>query len=131
MLFYKRPYPIFKDKLLVIKKYIDKHLNKGFIYFNISLAATAIFLTKKLRGGIQFYINYRGLNTIIIKNWYPIPLIYKTLSGLVKLKSILSLILLPPLTISKYGKVINKKLYLYHAVANLNTLLYPLVYIMA
>ena len=52
MLFYKRFYLIFKDKLLVIKKYINKHLNKGFIYFNIFLIATPIFLIKKLGGGI-------------------------------------------------------------------------------
>ena len=52
MLFYKRPYLISKDKLLIIKKYINKHLNKGFIYFNISLVATPIFLAKKLGGGI-------------------------------------------------------------------------------
>ena len=68
MLFYKRPYPISKDKLLVVKKYINKDLNKGFIYFSIFLTATPILLTKKPGGGIQFYINYRGLNTIIIKN---------------------------------------------------------------
>ena len=59
---------MFKDKLLVIKKYIDKYLNKGFIYFSISLAAAPILLAKKLGGGIQFYINYKGLNAIIIKN---------------------------------------------------------------
>ena len=52
MIFYKRPYLISKDKLLIIKKYINKYLNKGFIYPNISLAATPILLTKKLRGGI-------------------------------------------------------------------------------
>ena len=68
MLFYKKPYPISKDKLLVIKKYINKHFNKGFIYFSIFLAATLILLAKKPGGGIQFYINYKGLNTIIIKN---------------------------------------------------------------
>ena len=68
MLLYKRPYLISKNELLVIKKYINKHLNKGFICLNISLAAAPIFLTKKLGGGIQFYINYRGLNTITIKN---------------------------------------------------------------
>ena len=67
MLFYKRPYPISKGKLLVIKKYINKYLNKGFIYFSISLVAAPILFTKKLGGGIQFYINYKGLNTIIIK----------------------------------------------------------------
>ena len=65
---YKRPYLIFKDKFLVIKKYINKHFNKGFIYPSIFLAATPILFTKKLAGGIQFYINYKGLNTIIIKN---------------------------------------------------------------
>ena len=68
MLFYKRPYPISKNELLVIKKYINKYLNKGFIHPSISLAAAPIFLTKKPGGGIQFYINYRGLNAIIIKN---------------------------------------------------------------
>ena len=52
MLFYKRLYLIFKDKLLVIKKYINKHLNKRFIYFNISLVAAPILLAKKLKGGI-------------------------------------------------------------------------------
>ena len=52
MLFYKRPYPISKDKLLVVKKYIDEHLDKGFIYFSIFLVATPIFLARKLGGGI-------------------------------------------------------------------------------
>jgi hypothetical protein len=65
---YKRPYLIFKDELLVVKKYISKYFNKGFIHPNISLATAPIFFTKKLGGGIQFYINYRELNTIIIKN---------------------------------------------------------------
>ena len=66
--FYKRPYLILKNKLLIIKKYINKYLNKGFIYFNILLIAAPIFFIKKLEKGIQFYINYKGLNTIIIKN---------------------------------------------------------------
>ena len=57
-----------KDKLLVIKKYINKYLNKGFIYFSIFLVAAFILFIKKLGGGIQFCINYKGLNTIIIKN---------------------------------------------------------------
>jgi hypothetical protein len=68
MLLYKRPYLIFKDELLVIKKYINKYFNKGFIYPSISLVAAPIFLTKKLEGGISFYINYRGLNATTIKN---------------------------------------------------------------
>jgi hypothetical protein len=82
MLFYKRPYLIFKDELLVIKKYINKYFDKGFIYFSISLVAIPILLTKKPGEGIQFYINYRGLNAIIIKNRYPVLLIYKTFERL-------------------------------------------------
>ena len=52
MLPYKRPYLILKDKLLVIKKYINKHLNKGFIRPSILLVATPILLAKKLKRGI-------------------------------------------------------------------------------
>jgi len=55
----------------------------------------------------------------------------RLLSGLAKLKSILSLTLLPPLTAFKYGKVINRKPHLYRALASLNIPLYPLAYIMA
>ena len=52
MLPYKRPYLILKDKLLVIKKYINEHLNKGFIRPSILPIAIPILLTKKLEGGI-------------------------------------------------------------------------------
>ena len=52
MLFYKRPYPISKDELLVIKKNINEYFNKGFICLSIFLAAAPIFLAKKLGGGI-------------------------------------------------------------------------------
>ena len=75
---YKRPYPMSKNKLLVIKKYIDKHFNKGFICPSMSPTAALIFLAKKLGRGIQFYIDYRGLNTITIKNQYPVLLIRET-----------------------------------------------------
>ena len=82
MLFYKRPYLISKDELLVVKKYINKYFNKRFIYSSIFLAAAPIFLTKKPGGGIRFCINYRGLNTIIIKNRYPVLLICETFEWL-------------------------------------------------
>jgi len=68
MLPYKRPYLILRDELLAMKKYINKHLNKGFIHPSMSLTAAPILLAKKLGGGIQFCINYKGLNAITIKN---------------------------------------------------------------
>jgi hypothetical protein len=52
MLPYKRPYLMSKDKLLVVKKYINKYLNKGFICSSISLIAAPILLAKKPGGGI-------------------------------------------------------------------------------
>jgi len=52
MLPYKRPYLILKDELLVIKKYINKYLDKGFIRPSILLAAAPILLAKKLEEGI-------------------------------------------------------------------------------
>ncbi|OCK96668.1 uncharacterized protein K441DRAFT_482912, partial [Cenococcum geophilum 1.58] len=77
---YKRPYLIFKDKLLVIKKYINEHLNKGFIYPSIFLVTTPILLIKKLGGGLYFYINYYKLNNITRKDRYPLPLLNKILA---------------------------------------------------
>ena len=41
-----------KDEFLVVKKYINKHFNKGFIRSSIFSAAAPIFFTKKLGGGI-------------------------------------------------------------------------------
>jgi len=55
----------------------------------------------------------------------------RLLNSLAKPKSILSLISLPPLTASKYGKVINRKPHLHYTLANLNILLCPLAYITA
>jgi len=41
-----------KDKLLVIKKYINEYLNKGFIRPSMLLVTAPILLAKKLRGYI-------------------------------------------------------------------------------
>jgi len=41
-----------KDKLLAIKKYINKHFDKGFISLSMSPAAALILFTKKPRGGL-------------------------------------------------------------------------------
>jgi len=57
-------------------------LDKGFIRESTLLAAAPLLLTTKPSGGIRIYHNYRGLNTVTIKNWYPLPLIRKTLNAL-------------------------------------------------
>jgi hypothetical protein len=52
MRLYKRLYLIFKVEFLVVRKYINKYLNKGFICLSISLINASILLIKKLGGGI-------------------------------------------------------------------------------
>ncbi len=41
-----------KDELLVVKKYINKYFNKGFISSSLLPIAAPILLVKKLGGGI-------------------------------------------------------------------------------
>ena len=65
-----------------MKKYIDKHLRKGFIRSGLSAAAVLVLLIRKLESGLKFCIDYRALNIITVKNRYPIPLINKTLCKL-------------------------------------------------
>ena len=47
MPFYKKPYPMSKDKFLAVKKYINKHFDKGFICYNMIPTAASILFAKK------------------------------------------------------------------------------------
>ena len=75
-----------QDKLRVIKKYLKDNLLKSWIYASRSPAATLVLLVKKPGDSIQFYVNYRGLNDITIKNRYPLLLIRETLDRLSQAK---------------------------------------------
>ena len=67
-------------------KYIKEHLSKGYIRRSNSNLTSPIILVKKLGGGLRFYVEYRALNAIIIKNRYPIPRMKDILSRLSKAK---------------------------------------------
>ena len=77
---------LFRSKLRCIKKWINEILDKGFIRESTSPAAVLLLLAAKPGGGIQIYHNYRGLNTVTIKNRYPLPLVRKTLNALYSAK---------------------------------------------
>jgi hypothetical protein len=68
-------YNISEDELLVLCKFLEKNLSKGFIRASLSPIVSLVLFAKKPSGGLRFYIDYRALNTIIIKNHYPLPLI--------------------------------------------------------
>ena len=81
-LFVRNYRPLSDQKTAAMKKYIDKHLGKDFIRPSSSVAASPILLVRKPGGGLHFYIDYRALNAVTIKNKYPIPLILETLGKL-------------------------------------------------
>jgi hypothetical protein len=69
-----------ENKLLVLRKFLEKNLSKGFIRANLSPAVSLVLFAKKPSGRFCFYVDYRALNTIIIKNRYFLPLIQETLA---------------------------------------------------
>jgi hypothetical protein len=72
--------------LLVLRKTLTKLLDKDFIQASNSPAAALVLMVKKLGGGIRFCVNYRGLNNITRKDYYPLLLFTKTLRNVAKAK---------------------------------------------
>lgn len=56
------------QKTAAIKKYINEHLKKSFIWPSFSAAVLPILLVRKLNRGLQFCINYWALNAVTVKN---------------------------------------------------------------
>jgi hypothetical protein len=79
-------YNMSRDELLVLRKYLDENLIKGFIRASKSPVASPVIFVRKPGGGLRFCVDYRGLNAVTIKNRYPIPLIQETLQRLSKAK---------------------------------------------
>jgi hypothetical protein len=73
-------YNMLENELLVLRKFLEKNLSKSFIRASLSLVASPVLFAKKPNGGLRFCMNYRALNTIIIKNRYSLLLIQETLA---------------------------------------------------
>jgi hypothetical protein len=69
-------------ELKVLKEYIDEMKEKGFIRESKSPAGAPIFFTKKSDGSLRPCIDYRDLNSMTIKDRYPLPLISNLLDQL-------------------------------------------------
>ncbi len=85
-LFLSYLYSIFRDKLLILKKYLEEHLKKNFIKINFSPISSLILFIKKLNRELRLYIDYRALNALSIKNQYPLSFIRETLDKLAQIK---------------------------------------------
>ncbi|KJZ68287.1 hypothetical protein HIM_12322 [Hirsutella minnesotensis 3608] len=83
----KRPpfgplYEMSRDELLVLRKTLTDHLDKGWIRASSSPASAPVLFARKPGGGLRFCVDYRGLNAITKNDRYPLPLIRETLRNL-------------------------------------------------
>ena len=69
-------------KLETLKTYIKTYLNIGFIWPSKSPAGAPILFNKKLDGNLWLYVDYPGLNNLMIKNQYLLLLIDEKLDRL-------------------------------------------------
>ena len=83
------PYGIIYSLKLVeletLKIYIETNLANRFIRLSKLPVGTSIFFDQKLDRSFWLYVNYRGLNNLIIKNCHPLSLIGKLLDKLGKI----------------------------------------------
>ena len=75
-------YSLSESELKVLRAYIEKHLANGFIRPSKSPAGAPILFVKKKDGSLRLCVDYRGLNSLTIKNRYPLPLIGESLDRL-------------------------------------------------
>ena len=75
-------YPLSTLKLQVLREYLHDNLVKGFIQHSTSSTGTPILFVKKKDGSLQLCVDYRRLNLLTKKNWYPLPLIGEALDWL-------------------------------------------------
>ena len=73
-------YNLSQVELEMLKTYIETNLANGFIWPSKSPARALILFDRKPDRSLRFYINYWGLNNIMIKNQYPPLLIGKFLN---------------------------------------------------
>ena len=78
-------------ELKTLETYIKTNLGNGFIKASKLLASVLILFVRKLNGSFCLCINYQGFNNLIIKNWYPLPLIEESLDYLGQAKKFIQL----------------------------------------
>jgi len=79
-------YDMSQNELRILKKYLKNNLIKDFIQVSSFLAISSILFVKKPSEELRFYVNYRSLNVMTVKNRYSLLLIQETLDRLTKIK---------------------------------------------
>ena len=85
-LLFKKIYELFRNQILMMKKYINDMLNKKFIRFNHFEYVVSIFIVKKFEKKLRICVNYKIFNVLIIKNRNVFLLINDILTKLCNVK---------------------------------------------
>lgn len=75
-LFYSLIYRLRLIKLQILKTYTRADLAISFIRYIKSFAVVLVLFIQKKDNSLCLYVNYLGLNNLIIKNQYLLPFIY-------------------------------------------------------
>ena len=83
----KRPpfgpiYPLSEPEAAALRQFLDENLPKGFISESSSPAGAPVLFVRKKDGSLRMCVDYRGLNTVTVRNRYPLPLINQLLDRL-------------------------------------------------
>ena len=81
-------------ELETLKVYIETNLANGYIGPSKSPASASIVFDQKSDNFLWLCVNYQGLNNLIIKNWYLLLLIGKSLDRLGRAKQFTQLVLI-------------------------------------
>jgi hypothetical protein len=76
-------YNLSRNKLGVLKDYLESALIKRWIHLSKSSTGALILFMLKKEEGLKLCVNYKGLNNLIKKNRYSLPLINETLDRLI------------------------------------------------
>ena len=67
-------YSLSQKELEVLQEYLEKMILQGKLQPSKSPAGSPILFVSKPNGELRLCMDYRGLNDVTIKNWYPLPL---------------------------------------------------------
>ena len=79
-------YNLSEAELATLRVYLEKYLKRGWIRHSKSPAGAPILFVKKKDGTLRLCVDYRGLNSITVKNRHPLPLIAESLDRLARAK---------------------------------------------
>ena len=117
-------------QLKTLKTYIKANLTNGFIKSSKSSANTSILFAKKKDNNFHLCVDYWGLNNLIIKNHYPLPLIDELLNYLGCVKHLTQLDLKNTYHQMRIQKITSEKQHFKYGKAILSTKSYFSVFLM-